>query len=401
MLGKGGKTRLVPLIAHDRAGLGGALAANGLGVLLAALWGYRPGARWLWWTLGVLVGLPLAALAALWLYTLTLRADVPDLYTLRNPDLSFSSVAYTADGVEIARYHAENRTWVGFDAISPHVVAALVATEDARFYDHGGVDLRRLASSAFKTLRGQTQGGSTITMQLARNLFPGVGREKTVDRKLREILTARRLEGLYSKEDILEMYLNTVPFMYNAFGVEAASARQYLADALEELGEHADQYSVPLIYEPLNRYETNQVNRVDDGLALLDGLSTGNVVLLCDLFHMNIEEADTPAAPSSWFAMRLAHRTGIKIRRYAFLAAEAGRSSVRTRTGREYLRNARCKSLLCSHRTAASTSPGSCSPCTRRGGSPRARASVAWLREHGGPSPPGPDARVPEVPRPI
>ncbi len=183
----------------------------------------RPRRRWLWWTLGLTVGLPLAAVAGLWLYTLTLRADVPDLHTLRNPDLSFSSVAYTADGVEIARYHAENRTWVGFDAISPAVVGALVATEDARFYDHGGVDLRRLASSTFKTLRGDTQGGSTITMQLARNLFPGVGKEKSVDRKLREIITARRLERLYSKEDILEMYLNTVAFNYNAFGIEAAA----------------------------------------------------------------------------------------------------------------------------------------------------------------------------------
>ena len=79
-------------------------------------------------------------------------------------------------------------------------------------------------------------------------------------------------------------------------GVDTASARSYLCEALEELGEHALQYRASLLYEPLNRYETNQVNRVDDGLALLRSLSTRNVKLLCDLFHMNIEEADIAAA---------------------------------------------------------------------------------------------------------
>ncbi|MCA9222762.1 MAG: sugar phosphate isomerase/epimerase [Planctomycetales bacterium] len=79
-------------------------------------------------------------------------------------------------------------------------------------------------------------------------------------------------------------------------GVDAATARGYLAEALEELGEHARQYNVPLLYEPLNRYETNQVTTVADGVALLEGLSTTNVRLLCDLFHMQIEETDLASA---------------------------------------------------------------------------------------------------------
>jgi sugar phosphate isomerase/epimerase len=78
--------------------------------------------------------------------------------------------------------------------------------------------------------------------------------------------------------------------------VEAATARGYLAEALEELGEHAKQYGVPLLFEPLNRYETNLVNTVEAGVALLRSLSTKNVRLLADLFHMNIEEADIAAA---------------------------------------------------------------------------------------------------------
>lgn len=79
-------------------------------------------------------------------------------------------------------------------------------------------------------------------------------------------------------------------------GVDAKTALTHLADALEELGEHARQYGVPLIYEPLNRYETNQVNTVEAGVVLLGRLTTKNVLLLADLFHMNIEEANLPAA---------------------------------------------------------------------------------------------------------
>lgn len=79
-------------------------------------------------------------------------------------------------------------------------------------------------------------------------------------------------------------------------GVSADAAKQYLGDALEICGEHALQYNVPLVYEPLNRYETNQVNTVRQGVDLLEGLSTTNVKLLCDLFHMQIEESDVGAA---------------------------------------------------------------------------------------------------------
>jgi sugar phosphate isomerase/epimerase len=79
-------------------------------------------------------------------------------------------------------------------------------------------------------------------------------------------------------------------------GVEGPTALGWLAEALDELGEHAKQFRAPLIFEPLNRYETNQVNTVEGGVKLLRSLSTGNVRLLADLFHMNIEEADLAAA---------------------------------------------------------------------------------------------------------
>ncbi len=228
----------------------------------------RPAARWkrgALWTLGVLVALPVALFAGLWLYALTLQADVPDLYRLRNPSLSFSSIAYTSDGAELARYHAENRTWVPFEAISPAAVHALVTTEDVRFYQHKGIDYRRLLSSAFKTMRGDTQGGSTLTMQLARNLFPEVGKEQSISRKLREMITARRLEKAYSKEDILEMYLNTVAFNYNAFGIEAA-AQVYFGKSARVLGPAeaallVGMLQAPTAYNPVQRPEAARQRR--------------------------------------------------------------------------------------------------------------------------------------------
>ncbi|MFZ2393645.1 penicillin-binding protein 1A, partial [Rhodoferax sp.] len=115
------------------------------------------------------------------------------------------------------------------------VVNALIATEDRRFYQHHGIDLRRLAGAALSTLSGDLQGGSTITQQLARNLFPEeIGRAATLTRKLKEAITAIKIEAVYSKREILETYLNTVPFLYNAFGIEMA-ARTYFDTSADQL----------------------------------------------------------------------------------------------------------------------------------------------------------------------
>ena len=133
----------------------------------------------------------------------------------------------SADGKEIARYLRLNREWVALEKISPHVINALLATEDHRFYGHHGIDYRRTAAAVLQTLSGDTQGGSTITQQLARNLYPEkIGRGRSVTRKLKEMITARKIELAYTKREILETYLNTVPFLYNAFGIEMA-ARTY------------------------------------------------------------------------------------------------------------------------------------------------------------------------------
>ena len=105
-----------------------------------------------------------------------------------------------------------------------HLVDALLATEDRRFYAHPGIDARRLLGAAWSTLKGRRQGGSTITQQLARNLFPeAVGRERSLTRKLRELAVALRIEQAFEKDEILSLYLRAVSFRHSVRGVAAAS----------------------------------------------------------------------------------------------------------------------------------------------------------------------------------
>lgn len=138
------------------------------------------------------------------------------------------SVLLSADGTHLATFSRGRQQRVALDEISPHVLKALIATEDHRFHEHRGIDIRRTLAAVWHTAGGDAQGGSTITQQLARNLFPEkVGRARTVERKLREMITALKIEKLYTKEQILETYLNTVPFLYDAVGIEMAARTYY------------------------------------------------------------------------------------------------------------------------------------------------------------------------------
>ena len=174
------------------------------------------------------VALGLLVLPALLLvYTLLLIPFTPAISDIRKAKSEQPAQVLSADGKLLAQYKWVHREWVPLARIAPAVVDALIATEDHRFYQHWGLDWRRTAASVVLTLRGDPQGGSTITQQLARNLFPQeIGRERTLARKIKEAVTALKIEWLYSKDEILETYLNTVPFLYNAFGIEMA-ARTY------------------------------------------------------------------------------------------------------------------------------------------------------------------------------
>ena len=174
--------------------------------------------RWQW-----LVALPAAGL----LYVLLLIPLTPSISDIRKAKLEQPAQVLSMDGKEIAVFKRSNRAWVALDQVSPAVIKALIATEDHRFYTHHGMDWWRTAASVVHTLRGDKQGGSTLTQQLARNLYPEeIGRDASLNRKLKEAITAFKIEALYSKEEILETYLNTVPFLYNAWGIEMA-ARTY------------------------------------------------------------------------------------------------------------------------------------------------------------------------------
>jgi penicillin-binding protein 1A len=162
----------------------------------------------------------------------------PDMEDIKTPTMSLSSEVYTADGKLIGRFYKENRSPVDYKGISPNLINALVATEDNRFYKHHGVDFYGFATSMLSTAKGDRRGGSTITQQLAKNLFStrkrksqGIIRHvplvRTVVYKFKEWLTAFKIEHLYSKQQILTMYLNTVPFGNNSYGIKTATLKYF------------------------------------------------------------------------------------------------------------------------------------------------------------------------------
>lgn len=177
-----------------------------------------------------------AALAGLVvLYVLLLIPFTPSIGDIRKAKQERPAQLLSADGKQLAVFKRSNRVWVKLDSVSPQVTAALIATEDHRFYEHHGIDWRRTAAAALNTFSGDRQGGSTLTQQLARNLYPDeIGRAPTLTRKLKEAITALKIEATYTKDEILETYLNTVPFLYNAFGIEMA-ARTYFDTSAQAL----------------------------------------------------------------------------------------------------------------------------------------------------------------------
>lgn len=158
--------------------------------------------------------------------------DSPSKSELKNIQNEVASEVYSADSVLLGRYFTEDRTEIAYDQISPDVIDALIATEDVRFYQHQGVDYISLGRVLVKSILQQDEssgGGSTITQQLSKNLYP---RKKywvlsMLVNKLREVVTARRLEVIYSKKELLTLYLNTIPFADNTFGIQAAAQRFY------------------------------------------------------------------------------------------------------------------------------------------------------------------------------
>ena len=174
-------------------------------------------------------------LALLCAYAVILIPFTPSIANLRKAKIDQPAVLMSSDGRRLATFKPMNREWVGLNRISPHVINALIATEDHRFYQHYGIDLRRTATGILRVFIGDPEGGSTLTQQLARNLYPeDIGRKRTITRKMKETITAIKIEYAYTKKEILETYLNTMPFLYNAFGIEMA-ARTYFDKPAQKL----------------------------------------------------------------------------------------------------------------------------------------------------------------------
>ncbi len=197
------------------------------------MWGARRG------LLAIAVVLPALAAGALWaLWQRCGLRGCPDVQVLE--ELARDQVAIVLDrrGREVARLHRSERVIVPLDSLPAYVPAAFIAVEDRRFWAHSGIDWRRIGGAALANLRAGRirEGFSTITMQLARNVFPErlPYSERSLTRKLAEMRVAREIEIRYSKEEILELYLNRIYFGNGAWGIEAA-AREYFGKGAREL----------------------------------------------------------------------------------------------------------------------------------------------------------------------
>ncbi|HCE57173.1 MAG TPA: hypothetical protein DER09_05050, partial [Prolixibacteraceae bacterium] len=193
-----------------------------------------------------------------------LFGPVPSNQQLQEIKSPMASEVLSADGKVLGRFYVQNRSYTRFDEISPNVINALIATEDSRFYEHRGIDevaLLRVFVKSILLFDRSSGGGSTLSQQLAKNLYPRVnlGPLSMPVNKLREAIIAYRMERIYTKEEILALYLNTVPFSENIFGIEVAAER-FFSKSPKDLQVHEAAVLVGLLkannyYNPHNNPE--------------------------------------------------------------------------------------------------------------------------------------------------
>ena len=216
-----------------------------------------------------------------WLITKGALGYLPPLDELQNPKNTFATEVISSDMQLLGRYYRqENRVGVNYEDISPNMINALIATEDARYYNHTGIDFKSLFRAIIKM--GRAGGGSTITQQLAKQLWsPRANNifERALQKPI-EWVIATKLERLYSKEEILTMYLNQFDFLYNAVGIKSA-AQVYFSTTpdqltIEEAAMLVGMCKNPSMYNPRRRPERalNRRNTVLDQMCKYGYLST-------------------------------------------------------------------------------------------------------------------------------
>lgn len=209
---------------------------------------------------------PLLLLLVIWLVSMGTFGELPSFQELENPKNNFASVIYSSDDKVLGKYYAENRVAVKYNELSPFLVTGLIATEDARFYDHSGVDARGLVRVLVRTIIGGDQssgGGSTLSQQLAKMLFPRERHQSKLEivvRKLKEWVIAAKLEKQYTKDEILTMYLNKFDFINTAVGIKSA-ANIYFGTSpdslkIEEAALLVGMAKNPSLFNPVRRPDT-------------------------------------------------------------------------------------------------------------------------------------------------
>jgi penicillin-binding protein 1A len=187
-------------------------------------------------------------------YLVYLSQSLPSLAELENPRLEEATKIYSVDGELIDKFFLKNRTKVTLESIPEEMINALVSVEDRKFFDHWGVDVDRIMKAFVKNVMSfnlSKEGASTITQQLARNLYKDIGTEVSLNRKIREAMTAIQIERTYTKDEILAYYLNTVYFGKGAYGVEAA-AQTYFDKSSKDLTLDESAFLVGVLKSPSN-----------------------------------------------------------------------------------------------------------------------------------------------------
>ena len=228
--------------------------------------------KWFWILFTAPVLMVAGLIGLVWAF-----ADIPSFEELENPDSKLATQVIAEDGEILTTFHIENRSFVTYDELSENLVNAAVATEDVRFYNHSGIDFKSLGRVMFKTLLGGDSsqgGGSTITQQLAKTLYPredvssripGVSKIKMVWIKLKEWVTAVKLERSYTKDEIMNMYMNAIFFGSNAYGIKAA-AQTFFSKApadltVEEAATLVGMVNKPTRYNPALNPDKSLVRR--------------------------------------------------------------------------------------------------------------------------------------------
>ncbi|GAB1448784.1 transglycosylase domain-containing protein [Bacteroidota bacterium] len=264
--------------------------------------------RWLW--IGAFAGVFLFA-GILFAIARGWFGELPPIEELENPKTYLASEIYAEEGTLLGKYYLQNRSNANFEDLSPNLINALISTEDIRFYEHSGVDNKRLFTIIVYNLIGKRQGASTISQQLAKNLFPRKRFKyfhQKVITKLQEWITAIRIEQRYTKEEILTMYFNTVEFGGNSFGIRSA-AKTFFGKSPKDLTAPEGAMLVGML-KAITRYNPriNPANALNRRNTVLNQMAKNDAITReeCETFkkqpiELNYQEEDHNEGLATYF----------------------------------------------------------------------------------------------------